>query len=96
MVLVEAMAAKCVPVVLGTYPAAYDIVHGTDGVVVAPPFDCAEFAQVVGNLMRHPDLLGGLATVACETARGYSLEAVVARWEKLFGDLTAERSVCHG
>lgn len=96
LVLVEAMAARCVPVVLGSYPAAYDIVHGTDGVVVAPPFDCTEFAQVVGNLMRHPDLLGGLATVACETARTYSLEAVVARWERLFEDLTAERSVCHG
>lgn len=31
LVLVEAMASRCVPIVLGSYPAAYDIVRGGGG-----------------------------------------------------------------
>lgn len=89
LVLVEAMAAGCVPVVLGSYPAAYDLVHGTDGVVVAPPFSVKGFARVVGDLMARPDVLNGMAESARETAKGFSLEAIADRWESLFETLHA-------
>lgn len=90
LVIVEAMAAGCVPVVLGSYPAAYDIVRGTNGVVVAPPFTAKGFARTVGDLMAHPAALNGMAEVARETARRYSVDAVVGRWEKLFDEVLAE------
>ena len=88
LVLVEAMAAGCVPVVLGSYPAAYDLVRGTNGVVVAPPFSAEGFARVVGDLMAHPAALDGMAEVARETAQTYSVEAAATRWETLFAELS--------
>lgn len=90
LVLTEAMAAGCVPVVLGSYPAAYDLVRGTNGVVVAPPFSAEGFARVVGDLMTHPAALDGMAEVARETAEAYSVEAAVTRWEALFGKLSGD------
>ncbi len=89
LVLVEAQSAGCVPVALGTYPAAYDILRGTNGIVVAPPFDADAFAQTVGDLMARPAVLEGLAETARESAAAYAVEAIVDRWEALF------REVCH-
>lgn len=89
LVLLEAMSAGCVPIALGSYPSVYDIVRGTNGVVVAPPFEAEAFARVVGDLMECPAVLDGMAETARDTAAAYSVEATVARWESLF------REVCH-
>ena len=87
LVLAEAMAARCVPVALGTYPAVYDVVRGTNGVVVAPPFEAEGFARVVGDLMAAPAVLGGMAEVAQADAQAYSLDAVADCWEALFKEV---------
>lgn len=87
LVLPEAMAAGCVPVALGTYPAVYDVVRGTNGVVVAPPFEAEAFARVVGDLMAAPAVLDGMAGVAQADARAYALDAVADRWEALFREV---------
>ncbi len=87
LVLPEAMAAGCVPVALGTYPAVYDVVRGTNGVVVAPPFEAEGFARVVGDLMAAPAVLGGMAGVAQADARAYALGAVADCWEALFREV---------
>ena len=88
LVLPEAMAAGCVPVALGTYPAVYDVVRGTNGVVVAPPFEAEGFARVVGDLMAAPAVLDGMAGVAQSDARAYTLDAVADRWEALFKEVS--------
>lgn len=88
LVLPEAMAAGCVPVALGTYPAVYDVVRGTNGVVVAPPFEAEGFARVVGDLMAAPAVLDGMAGVAQADARAYALDAVADRWEALFREVS--------
>lgn len=87
LVLVEAMTARCVPVALGSYPAVYDIVRGTNGVVVAPPFEAEAFARVVGDLMSAPSVLAGMAEVAQADAQAYTLDAVADRWEALFKEV---------
>ena len=89
LVLVEAMAAGCVPVVLGSYPAAYDLVRGTNGVVVAPPFSVEGFTRVVGDLMTHPAVLDGMAEGARETAEAYSVDSAATRWKVLFNELSS-------
>ncbi len=87
LVLAEAMAAGCVPVALGSSPAVYDLVRGTNGVVTAEPFETEVFARVVGDLMACPDVLDGMAETARTTAEELSVEAIVDRWEALFATL---------
>lgn len=68
LVLAEAQGSRCVPVALGTYPAVYDILRGTNGIVVVPTFEAKEFAQVVGDLMVAPTLLNAMADQAQTSA----------------------------
>lgn len=89
LVLPEAMAAGCVPVALGSFPAVYDVVRGTNGVVVAPPFEAEGFAQVVGDLMAHLEVVAGMAETARANAAAHGVEAVADVWEALF------KEVCH-
>ncbi len=83
LVLAESMYAACVPIVLGSYPAAYDIIRGANGVVIAPPFSAERFARITGELMAHPNAYEAMAERARQTAASYSVEAVADRWENL-------------
>ncbi len=87
LVLAEAMAAKCVLVVYGSYPAAYDIVRGTNGVVVAPPFNAETFAQVVGDLMASPQTIEAMAQTAKTVADTFAVAPIATQWETLFASL---------
>lgn len=87
LVLVEAQSAGCVPIALGAYSAVYDILRGTNGIVVAPPFEANAFAQVVGDLIARPDVLEGLAETARESASSYSVASIADRWEALFQEV---------
>ena len=84
LVLVEGMSAGCVPVVLGSYAAVHDLIDGTNGIVVAPPFDAAAFAAPVRALMGDPALVAAFSARAKASVGKFSLEATVARWEALF------------
>lgn len=89
LVLVEAMCSRCVPIVLGSYPAAYDIVRG--GVVEPMSFDLEKFVSTVKKLATDEQLLADSADVA-ETARDdYSVESITTLWEKLFKEVNSER-----
>ena len=89
LVLVEAMCSRCVPIVLGSYPAAYDIVRG-GGVVEPMSFDLAKFVSTVKKLATDEQLLAQSADVA-ETARNdYSVESITSLWEKLFSEVRCE------
>ena len=91
LVLAEAMVRGCVPVVLGSYPAAYDIVRGTNGVVVAPPYDGEAFVKVLADLMARPDVIRGMSETAVETVADYSVDSVMHIWQDLFRKLDGRR-----
>lgn len=84
LVIVEAMAFGCVPIVLGSYPAVYDIVNEGCGRIVPIPYDTSKFAVEVQKLMEDVQLTARMSNNAKVWAKTFSLEAVVNKYEALF------------
>ena len=91
LVLVEAMASRCVPIALGSYPAVYDIVTGGCGIVVPVPYDEKRYAHAVESLMNDESKRLAMAGNGLVRAESFSVKAVVDRYEALFAKLG-----CHG
>ena len=91
MVLLEAMSVG-LPVVAYDCPTGpRDIVSdGVDGYVV-PDGRTRLMAEALGRLMDDDDRRRRFGDAALEKAKRYELEAIVARWEELFGELAAAR-----
>lgn len=84
LVIVEAMAFGCVPVVLGSYPAVYDIVKEGCGRIVPIPYETSKFAVEVQKLMEDVQLTKKMSANCKVWAKTFSLEAVVDKYEALF------------
>lgn len=89
LVLREGMAAGCVPVALASFPALHDLIDGTNGVAVAPPYDAAGFAATLGRVMADETLREALAAHARADAAAFSPEAAAERWDALLRHLLA-------
>jgi glycosyltransferase involved in cell wall biosynthesis len=84
LVIVEAMAFGCVPVVLGSYSAVYDIITDSeDGYILPAPYDLDSYAQCVKTHAQDDASRGELARSALSTADRFALDSVVSRWESL-------------
>jgi len=91
MVILEAMSVG-LPVVAYDCPTGpRDIVSdGVDGHVV-PNGRTRLFAEALGGLMEDVERRHRFGAAALETVEQYRIEAIVARWEALFGELLAAR-----
>lgn len=89
LVLCEAMASRCVPIVLGSYSAAYDIIDGGNegGRVLPIPFDADQFAHEIELLSHDPKRLTLAADAAEKVAEKYDVGKIVDRWTALFGEI---------
>jgi len=83
LVLVEAMASKCVPVVLGSYPAAYDIVRG-GGMIIDMPYRQEAFVSAVLDLVKNPERLTKMQEREKEISDEYGVKPIADKWMKLF------------
>ena len=84
LVIVEAMAFGCVPVVLGSYSAVFDIISNSkDGYIIDPPYDLGRYAQCVQTLAHDNENRIELAETALGSAEKFSLNHVVPKWEHL-------------
>lgn len=88
LVLVEAMTAGCVPLILGSYPAAYEIADGTNGVVMPAPFNLEAYSDEMVKLAKSPALLGAMARKAVMKASEYAPKDVAKEYLRLFKELT--------
>lgn len=87
LVLVEALAAKCVPLVLGTYPSVHDIINGANGIVAMPPFELSRFAETLADLLNHSNMIASMADVGSRIGEQFSVRAIVDQWEELLKGL---------
>lgn len=84
LVLVEALASKCVPLVLGTFSSVHDIVTGSNGIVAMPPFDTNRFSEILSDMLSHVEMIDSMAEVGARIGCRLSVAAIVNQWEELF------------
>jgi glycosyltransferase involved in cell wall biosynthesis len=91
LVLIEALAAG-VPVVTYDCPngPAEIITHGEDGFLVSPG-DVDGLATSLSKLIEDRELRETLGRAALRAAERFEPERVMARWERLYGELLAGR-----
>lgn len=87
LVLAEAMSNGVVPVVLGSYSAAYDIVRDGAGIVSKMPFNAEVYANEISALMGDDERLRMMSEKAREVAEEFSLPMIKNEWFKLFNML---------
>jgi rhamnosyl/mannosyltransferase len=89
LVLLEGMAAGCVPVA-SRLPGLTDVVDGAG--FTFQPGDAASLAAALRQLLDDPGHTARLAVEARRRAEQFSWEASAAAYERLFADLTTSRS----
>jgi len=88
MVLIEAQNFGCVPVVMSySFAALPDIIQDGENGIIVPNNDMEVFAEKVGLLMDNRDLREKMAKNGMETVKKFSIENIVEKWEKLFGEI---------
>ncbi|MCL6618302.1 MAG: glycosyltransferase family 4 protein [Thermomonas hydrothermalis] len=84
----EAMAYGCAVVSYDCDTGPRDLIrHGVDGLLVKPVGDVLALARALGQLMRDDALRTRMAAKAVEVRARYSMENILAMWEKLFDDV---------
>ncbi len=84
MVIVEAMSARCVPVVYGSFPSVYDIIRNGNGVIVPMPWDCNEFSRAVMGLAMNEELRKKMSEAGYLSVDRFSPQKIVDQYEALF------------
>ena len=84
LVIIESMAYGVVPIVYGSYEAAYDIVDdGINGFVTPKPYSKAATISRLRTLMSHDTRCNGLAMAAMEKSKRFTLDAVITQWYQM-------------
>ena len=83
--LIEAMSKGCVPVIYGSYSAAYDVVeNGVDGFIIPGFGDTNAFAAKLSLLMEDGNLRQRMALKAMEKARtSFNVDTIGRKWKEI-------------
>lgn len=85
LVIVEGMCHGVVPIVYGSYPAAFDIVDDEkNGFITHMPYSQEEHCELLESLISNPQLRNEMASAAIEKAKSFSLASTVQKWYELF------------
>lgn len=88
MVLIEAMAHRCVPVSFDSFLAATDIIDSGRTGVLVPPKDYIALANAVNYLIENPNELYDMANAAYQTvSMRFSPAPVGSMWLKMLDSL---------
>ncbi len=89
LVLAECMSFGVVPVVYGSYSAAYDIIENRKNGFVIPKtydgFNAALMAERIRNIMNDHNKLNSMALAAIEKSKNYSIEKIYVQWMNVIG-----------
>lgn len=85
LVIIESMSFGCVPIVYGSYEAAYDIIdQGVCGFVTPKPYSEAKTTEKMELLMNDEKLRQDMAKKAMEKAKSFSIDSISQKWYELF------------
>lgn len=85
LVIIESMSLGCVPIVYGSYEAAYDIIdQGVCGFVTPKPYSEAKTTEKMELLMNDEKLRQDMAKKAMEKAKSFSIDSISQKWYELF------------
>ena len=88
LVIIESMSFGCVPVVYGSYEAAYDIIdQGICGFVTPKPYSKAKTIEKMELLMNDDKLRLDMAKKAMEKAKSFSIASISQKWYELFNEV---------
>ena len=83
MVLTEAMAYDCVPVVYDSYEAVHEIIHHNHNGMLVRPFREDEMAKAMKRIADDEALRKSMAAAGREKINDFRIERIVDRWEEL-------------
>lgn len=87
MVLVEAMAKGCVPIVYNSFSSVKEIIKdGEDGVLVQP-FSQVEYKHKLCNLLNNAEYRTTLANNAIRKVNQFTLDVIIDKWISLFEEV---------
>lgn len=85
LVVTEGMSYGVVPVVLGSYQAAYDTIkNGQSGFVIPYPYVCRNFVTVLKELLENSDIRKNMSSLSMEWSRQFNRNFIIERWLDLF------------
>lgn len=85
LVIIESMSFGCVPIVYGSYEAAYDIIdQGVCGFVTPKPYSKTKTIEKMELLMNDDKLRLDMAKKAMEKAKSFSIDSISQKWYELF------------
>lgn len=83
MVIYEAMTYGVVPVVMGTFSGAYDMITENVNGLITKPFDIKDMANAINMLIQSPNRLNKLSINAKETIALIDNDAILSTWDNL-------------
>lgn len=86
MVLCEAMAYGCVPVVYESYESVRDIITPGENGLLVPPFNTRKMADSLSALADNPELWKKMSERGKEDIGRFSLDKIILDWERLLGN----------
>ncbi len=91
LVNIEAMSARCIPIVYGSYSSVYDIIDpDVDGMILPTPYDEAKFCDRILSLVKDEKKLEKMALRAEAKSKTFTLDAIMSKWLNLFRKLEKE------
>lgn len=88
LVLAECMAYGVIPIILGSFPSAYDIIENqVSGLILPYPYSEQSFINKMEDLMRNSSKRYYMAQNAIKSSKRYALDPIIKQWEMLFNQL---------
>lgn len=86
LILAESMSFGVMPLVYGSYAAAYDIISDNHSGIISKPnkgFDEEDFTNKLKSVLESPTLLKELSKNAITGSEKYSIDKIYEKWSEI-------------
>lgn len=87
MVLPESLSMGCVPIIYGSFEAAYDIINNNEDGYIITPFKKRTYTEHLKRLMSDAKTRNAMALKGIKDIERFNIESTVEKWINLFNSL---------